>query len=50
MVEQTSGWDIFKDAWMNKMTNLEKLIKMKESETLEFKKSTGEWKEIIKPL
>jgi len=50
MVEQTSGWDIFKDAWMNKMTNLEKLIKMKESETLEFKKSTGEWKEIIKTI
>ena len=30
--------------------NLEALISRGESETLEFKKSTGEWKEIIKTI
>jgi len=30
--------------------NLKKLISQGESETLEFKKSTGEWKEIIETI
>ena len=35
---------------MDKITGLERLIKTGESETLEFKKSIGEWKEIIKTI
>jgi len=30
--------------------NIDKIIKAGESETLEFKKSTGEWKEIVETI